>query len=477
MNKKDKLTECFIYVLFVTVIAFCMYCTPLTHDDLGFAKNELSFKSVIEIGNGRYLGNWLAICLSQYGVVRVIVKTVCIVGIVAAIQYLLELDGVLSLLLCALLILCPGRNICAETYTWTVGFSIYVPGVFIMLLAFVFAKLSRRLTNKYIRCLVCILILLFSSMAQLFVEHATLLNLCSTFFLFLLAILKKGQLQEKGCLFIGTVIGAVGIFVLRYIGGVSQDMKEYRGVFLSLSSIRNNVIQFLTIARFMSACTILLVTFSVFLLCKLYCENKICDYKYINLVLFIMPAYSLLMGNMTNWDSWAIEHATVLHFTYVVLFVWYVLVVAFWLIKLEFDNKYSMLISYGAGIFIIFVLCVVSPIGGRTLFMVYICWTITVLMMFKEIVFNDFNYKAFRLGLGIFFVMTCYSMILSFQSIHTISLAREQYLAECLENGEREIFVPTANVDGYIYNDDIDIEEGVQVHMIDWANWKDLRQQ
>ena len=463
--------------MFAVVIAFCMYCTPLTHDDLGLAKTEVSLKSVIDIGNGRYLGNWLSIYLCQSVVWRVVVKTICITGILVTLRYLLELDSFLSFLLCVFLVLCPGRNIFSETYTWTAGFSIYVPGVFIMLLAYVFAKFGRRATNKYIRSALCVLIVILSVTAQLFVEHATLLNLCGTFLLLFLAIMKKTKLQEQICLFIGTVVGAFGIFVLPNIGGVPQEMKAYRGVLVSLSTIRNNATQILIITRFMSACTILFVTFSFVLLYKLYSENKLYSYKYINLVLFIMPAYSLLMGNMTEWDCWAIEHATLLHFTYVVLFVWYVMVATFWLIKLKFENQYPILISYGSGIFILMVLCVVSPIGGRTLFIVYVCWSITILMMFKEIVFNDFYNKISRVVLGTVFAVMCYSMIFSFQSIHTISIAREQYLAECLKNGETEILIPTANVDGYIYDDSVDTPENIKVHLIDWKGWKYIQQQ
>lgn len=476
-TKKQNLITFFIYVLFATVIAFCMYCTPLTHDDLGLAKSELSLKSVIDIGNGRYLGNLLSIYLCQSTFWRVIVKTVCITGILVTLRYLLGLDGCLSFLLCAFLVLCPGRNIFSETYTWTAGFSIYVPGVFIMLLAYVLAKLGRQSTNKYVRCVLCFFVVILSVMAQLFVEHATLLNLCGTCFLLLLAIVQKEKLQERIFLFIGTVVGAFGIFVLPNIGGVSQEMKAYRGVLVSLSSIRNNVTQILIITRFMSACTILLVTFSFVLLYKLYSENKLYSYKYINLVLFIMPVYSLLMGNMTEWDSWAIEHAALLHFTYVALFVWYVVVATFWLIKLKFDNQYPILISYVAGIFILMVLCVVSPIGGRTLFMVYICWSITALLMFKEIVVNDFYTQIAGVVLGTVFAMTCYSMLFSFQSIHTISIAREEYLAECLANGETEILIPTANVDGYIYDDSVDTPENIKVHLIDWKGWKKIQQQ
>lgn len=476
-NKKENFTVFFIYVLLGLVIAFCMYCIPLTHDDLGLAKIELSLKSVIEIGNGRYLGNWLAIFLCQSAFWRIVVKTICIIGILVTLKYLLELDGLLSFFVCVFLVLCPGRNIFSETYTWTAGFSIYVPGVFIMLLAYVFAKIGRQSTNKYIRCMCCTLIVIFSVTAQLFVEHATLLNLCGTFFLLLHTIVKKEKLQERVCLFIGTVIGAIGIYVLPNIGGVPQEIKAYRGVLTSLTTLRNNVTQILIITRFMSACTILFVIFSFVLLYKLYCENKLYSYKYPNLVLFIMPAYSLLMGNMTEWDSWAIEHATLLHFTYVVLFVWYVVVATFWLIKLKFKNKYSILFSYGAGIFVLLVLCVVSPIGGRTLFIVYVCWTITVLLMFKEIAVNDFYTKIARVVLGTVLTVTCYSMLFSFQSIHTISIAREQYLAECLKNGETEILIPTANVDGYIYDDSVDTPENIKVHLIDWKGWKKIQQQ
>ena len=98
-------------------------------------------------------------------------------------------------------------------------------------------------------------------------------------------------------------------------------------------------------------------------------------------------------------------------------------------------------------------------------------------MIFNEIVVVDLDNKIARLVLGTAFAVTCYSMLFSFQSIHTISIAREQYLAECLKNGESEILIPTANVDGYIYDDSVDTPENIKVHLIDWKGWKKIQQQ
>ena len=81
----------------ILIEAICAYYYPLTGDDRYFQSlNVLSVGKMIQylkaFGNGRYLGNLAVVLLVNNKMLRVMVKTICIVGIWVNLVYLCELE-------------------------------------------------------------------------------------------------------------------------------------------------------------------------------------------------------------------------------------------------------------------------------------------------------------------------------------------------------------------------------------------------
>lgn len=472
MYVSEKNKKAIVYIFFYILVVYIMFCVPLTHDDLGMHKVKIDFENIFLIGNGRLVGNVIGIIFSKYEFIRMIGKAFCLTALVVLLQKMLKNNSCKELLVCMLLVLCPAKTIFAESYSWTAGFGNYVPVIVIELL--IICMVFATYKSKYIQGIACGAILILSILDNLFIEHCTLVNiiLCWGFLLFCIFHKKKVRLTLIfAC--VGTAIGSASMFLVPRLLKVSYKMEQYRHVNLGLDMIKTVISNVFTISRYMSGSIVLLVILSVALL---YIRRKTDDrtqYEHwMDIGLLALPIYGLVLGNITNESGWSLKHTYVFHIICVLLFAVYIFGVATTIITKTCTYKYHMVLSFGMGIFVFLILCMVSPIGGRTLYLPYICWTITALYAIKESDILKIKNKILDYMVCIVSVCIAYMMIWRFQCIHHIDMVRTEYLQEQINNGETNIVLPTANVGGYVYCDTVDVDpDQINITMVTWESW------
>ena len=128
---------CVFFIVFV-LFAYIAWCSPLVSDDLQFAGygfttlRELAHFS-LNYGNGRLLGNLLSGILSNNRVLYSLVSGFCTAVIAVMIPKAAGAENNVSYLLSALFLILCSSEMFSQVYTWTCGFSNYVPPVAIAL--------------------------------------------------------------------------------------------------------------------------------------------------------------------------------------------------------------------------------------------------------------------------------------------------------------------------------------------------------
>lgn len=460
-----------IYIIFAVIIMYMAWCTPLTHDDIKLSKGIISIKSLCEFENGRFFANLLSLLFCKYEFVRILGKASVLFAIVILFQKIVQFDSIAELIFCMLLILYPSRNIFSESYTWTAGFSVYVPAVlFQLLIIYILKKMNWECNGK--KYFFGVVIFAVSFIANLFVEHGTLLNtLLCVLYVFCLYKSKRKLRFAHICLVMGNMLGALIIFFVPSFFLKSQKITNYRTIALDLQHIKLVCTNIMTITRFFSGSVFLFVMLSVSLIYIMHLK-KMKSMRAANIILILLPIYSMMLGNITNEYGWAISHAYFLHITCFVLLFSYVITVLYVLYKVNFKYKKEIQISFLSGLFTVLVLCVVSPIGGRTLYLPYICWSLMTMFAIREIAEQKANFKSLQFVILPFGMFFCVMLAIRFTCIRNIVVERENYLEQCIEDGEKKIILPTANVAGYIYCDSVDVDYGlIDVEMVPWEIW------
>lgn len=463
-----------IYMIFVGIVAYMAWCTPLTHDDIKISKLGINIPEICEFMNGRFLANLLSLLFCRYESIRIIGKAGVLLAIVILIKKITEFDTLEELILCMLLILYPSRNIFAESYTWTAGFTVYVPATLLSLLVIFIVTKVKVKGGKRIILVGVIFCLTF--VANICVEHGTVLNvcLCLGYAGWLIKNTRKIDLFTI-CAIIGNILGAFVIFFAPMMLGISSKVNQYRKVYVGFEQIKLMCSNILTITRFFSGSFLLFSVLSGSFLYILYIK-KININRIIRFVMVLFPIYSIILGNITNEYGWSFRHAYFYHILYLILFGAYLISIIYIIYKVNFKYHVQMQVAFWSGIFVFVELCFVSPIGGRTLYLPYVCWLLMTMFIIREIAEQKSCCQNARYTIYACGMVFCLMFIMRFSCIRQIATVREVYLEQCLEQGKREVILPTANVSGYIYCDSVDTKNhNVNVIMVPWEVWCDNR--
>ena len=106
-----------------------MWCAPYSSDDLEFATLPYHtfgeyLQYVLEYGNGRFLGNFCAIWLTNSPVMCVLVKALVMALTILLLPQVLGMTGAGAYLLSFLMVTAIEPAVFGEVYAWTSGFSI-----------------------------------------------------------------------------------------------------------------------------------------------------------------------------------------------------------------------------------------------------------------------------------------------------------------------------------------------------------------
>lgn len=217
--------------------AFVMWCAPYSSDDIEFSR--LSYTSLsgyvdfaLRYGNGRLLGNLLAILLCHSRLLCVVVKAGILASCVMMLPRLLGCAHGLGYAMSFVLFTLIEPAVFGEVYVWTSGFSNYLPPIWLTLV--ILCILYRDGPPNVLHS---ILVLLFGLCSQLFIEHSSSVNLLLALACAWGAWRKKHTTRWISlCWVLGTLVGlALMLLIPRLFYTAGNRVETYRS--LNLGSL------------------------------------------------------------------------------------------------------------------------------------------------------------------------------------------------------------------------------------------------
>lgn len=181
-NKALTLTYVFIFVIF----GLLGYWNPLVGDDLNWWSSwgtNYFFSGTFLTYDGRYLGDLLVILMTHSKIISFIIYGISAVAISYLIMKIAQAlfnnyHPILTLLLTAIILLSPPKDIYRQIWGWHAGFANYVPSVifplfFIYIISKYYNNFSAQINiSKFGKSL----LLITAILSQFLAEHITLLN-------------------------------------------------------------------------------------------------------------------------------------------------------------------------------------------------------------------------------------------------------------------------------------------------------------
>ena len=210
-----------VYSVSFLLLAFFYYCIPLTIDDYfwGGESGTSLLKSFFSDYNGRYFGNVLAIALTRFKYLRVIIMPAIVILLCNQISFFIKkrrstVYYIISLTAFFSLAFIPRIKIFAQTLAWISGFSNYVTValLFVIYLNITDRDIRNRELSRYKKLdLLLAIILGFSSC--LFLENITLTCLFSGVLINMYFWLVRKCFNKRQLFYlIGTLLGTILMF-------------------------------------------------------------------------------------------------------------------------------------------------------------------------------------------------------------------------------------------------------------------------
>lgn len=447
----------FPWVVFLASFAFyclIMWCAPYSSDDLEFATLPYTtfgeyLKYVLEYGNGRFLGNFCAIWLTNSRLACVLVKALVMASTILLLPSVLGLRSASDYLLSFLLVTAIEPAVFGEVYVWTSGFGNYMPPVWMSLvIVWLLQQVPgfARIWQKFaVGCAIAVL----GVASQLFIEHSSGINVMLA--LCALAVYAKRRQKDvaliSGIWLVAVILGlAIMLFAPKFFHIEDNHTDDYRSVHLNslvavIVSCAKNVIQ-LTNHHF-GPCTLPLCfgAFSTVYLTRSRRSEKA------NARLCMLAGSALiylLLSLLLDLDGYLGKSAIVQHvisgaFGVIPLLVWVLAALALE----EKGLRWKMLTLLCLAFVSLAVLLVVTPIPTRVVFQGHVFVMLGALLCFGEIrrEFPEnwvriFNKTAVAVCLALVVLLSSV-----FVSIRFMSQIRQKHVLRELENGATEIAV------------------------------------
>ena len=462
---------------------------PLTHDDAVYSVSR-DYLWCLKKYNGRYIANLLTIPLCSNVLLRMIYKSVIILGIVLLIRTLFSINSFAVNLVLILLILVPGKPIYADTYTWTAAFGGYVPPVLLLLISMILLnKIMNSSSEKYNMLMVAALFFV-NLLMQLFAENSSVVHLFIYGCIVIYYSLHKKEKNVPGLwvasigLLIGSIIMFCGPVVLK-TADLSDD--AYYGVaFLHPTTLIKFVIGNLyTVIYKFSECWILwlLISIPLLILQNQKVQSISVKEKLGTVILIAWPIWGL--GTNLMFEDWIIPSSLSRNIIMIFLGMGYIITVGIILYNLFGWRIESYL--FALGIISLIPLLFVSPIGGRTFYLTYVIWTCLAVCLNDKLNLKGGLLEKNSVIITSFLGMIMLSLVMQFCNIHYGVIVRDQYVQEQISKGNYNITVPYLPDNGWAvpdgsdsfemhYNNSNDDNHDIRVELVDWKTWNNQRE-
>lgn len=422
----------FIFVLsFFNINAHDDYSIPYGNDISGSIENAL------ELGNGRYLGNFLGNWLSLRKIPTTIIKTVSIFIIILGASYIADDLSSKSLVLSMLLFLFPSAGIFSQCYGWSMGFYNYTVPI-----AFFVGGLCliKSISNGFHTTRLTYIVITMLGIAQMFFSENTSLTILVAVLMGTIINKKKKAKGVFLAFLISSAIGCIAMFILPQILGVAERMNHYRSVLLPFSPINMYLIEILKKMFEVQSCISKMFVFwgLTCIVLSVYCIKSLRSYKHL-LFVMIIPV-SLLLASLLENFYFPIQKWNYIYFFVSVLMLSCETVAVVFFIKcgktdLNEITTWIIDASVSAGM-----LLFVAPIGARCLLITYYFFAILLIRTAKNACSDSAGKYLSRLAFTALVAVYC---ILSSKmvSIWRLDNQRKNYIVQQIEEGKTEIDV------------------------------------
>lgn len=482
---KDK-NKLLLFSAIFGVFAFLLYfnyCVPITSDDMMFLYDSFSFENILYFGNGRFIGNMLA-DIVQIPILAIIERSTITLSIILLICKLLNRLDITSFCITSVCVLLPSSNIFSETYSWNAGYQNYVvPIVFVLISTNLIKSLYKKELSRGKKLLYIITLVITGFIGQFFSENTSVFTVIIGGILFLLMLIKNKRFDIISFLYtLSTSAGFVIMMITPYILNVSDKMNGYRGVQTSIVSlIKTALSNYYSFSLSFLGNYIVFTVISVALIVLI--SNKKLNYKSTRLfktLLILLPVLSMLLDNFVYQTTKPSVYIKIL--IILVIPIVYVLSILFVTTKIGWrnltENEKFSIFAFAAGIISFIPLLLVSPVGGRTFYLTYICITIGAVCLLLENTKNIKNYTACSTCILIAYIL---SFSFAFTDVKYSFDLREDYLQEQIKNEISEIPIPMLPNQRYIHSDtssshwdfyfERNTDYDVNYSFTDWESW------
>ena len=493
-NKYINKKNIFNIIMFILLTIIC-YMFPYTHDDWAWGTHIGldRLNSLFYNYNGRWLGNLLAILLTRSRIFRAFIISITLSLIVYMIEKNVSFKNKTSkYILISLLLLMP-VNIIAQSIAWTAGFTNYVIPVLIVLLIIylnknVFSNEETNISNKWILPL-----LLLGFCCSLFMEHMTIYNVILSIVIVVYFLIAKKKIIWVN---IAYAIGAIAGTILMFSNGayhaiassqdtyrtieqgniISRAIKTYFDTFYKLF-IQNNVVLNIFIC---GVCLYLIYLY--FKKSKYTIQKNTKTILYIVSIFFLFfVSYNLFINVARNSNIFVKEIWNKYIEGIMIIFYYIAIITTIFICIKENSRKYRLIFELISVVIIAAPLLIVTPIGPRCFFPVYVFLTFFAIDMF-DYTFNCKNEELLQI-IKICPILLMTFFLIIYGQIYRIDNKRIEYISKNKDNKELilpklpyENYMQVPNPQNEIFNERFKLFYGIKqdskLKFIPYKEWK-----
>ena len=217
------------YIICFGLIAGLCYLFPYTGDDWAWG-SKIGIERLnnwFENYNGRYVGNLIVLAMTRSNLLKAVIMSFCLTGIVALCEYIFKRKWAFYVS-CVALVLMP-KLILRQAVVWTAGYANYVTSMFFTLLfiAYVYPIFQETMPQRKVWH--CLPLFVLAVINALIVEHLTIYNvvLACGVLVYTICVHRKVVASHVAYL-IGSVAGAVYMFSNSAYHTIANNQDQYR---------------------------------------------------------------------------------------------------------------------------------------------------------------------------------------------------------------------------------------------------------
>lgn len=456
-QRKYDIARISLYAAFFLTLTFFCYLFPYTGDDwawgssIGMERLELWFENY----NGRYAGNLAVLVLTRCRVLKAFFEAGCLVGIL----YLIVPKGknqICLMLVGGLLFVCVPKLMLRQAIVWTAGFSNYVISILLVLIYVRYCyPLAEKTERKAPRAWAAVPLAVLAFVTALFVEHITTYILVLAIAVILYTLIKEREVYAAHVGYLaGAIAGAAAMFSNGAYRMIADNQDEYRTMAAEsglLDRIFTNY--FSVIGKELFVNNFVLNFFLFFAVILVFVKQKHLYQSRTRKVLAIISAvmiglavnYSAVVDALKIFAHWD-ELPDVCHGAVTGLFCVGIILFCLWGIA-EKTLRTKAIFLIGSAACVTAPLMVVTPIGSRCFFAMYVFFTFFVLECMDQM--ETKLWHCFVIGAAILLAMANWARI--YLPIYQADLERFAQVRQCVRQGEAAVEVTHYPHENYLW--------------------------